>query len=393
MLSHIGWVDVFLGTDQPWPVKSQQVQRRVTAHHKKLSHAKPSNSFLYEPRHIKTIAHAIGKLTEPSQALHRIMLRLELVKFFGLLRTDDARWIHPASVQLEHGERALIGSCTKSKGSERTAGRLLNGMPFRVPLVASLHATGWWHGYLNDLAIVGIVPNDDHSVPMNDRSIKWGVRPGVANIPAYMRHLRAALSECGLAKEAKFVSAHSAKRSGMAEVNRYTGPAELTDGQKSDILHHRATGKRKCAGAYDPHLLVGPVKKARLIWDEWLTSDKAPFEGPSLPTDRYLYAKIGREKSGFEGTYCHHVVVEADRTGKSGIRQTLKHKSRNCPMRISYNGIEWEALCDRVPFNANRSPLVWSNGATIGKRCKECQSRAGRYLAGFKNSQPCAVPQ
>ena len=194
------------------------------------------------------------------------MLRLEIMKIFGLLRTDDSRWIHPASVQIEPGGRALIGMCTKSKGSERTAGRLLNGMPFRVPLIASLQATGWWKGYLNDLALLGIEPNDDHSIPMHWAAVKHGVKPGVANVPTCMSHLRNALRACGLAAVADRVAAHSAKRSGMATINRYTGPAELTDRQKSDLLHHRATGKRKCAGAYDPHLLVGPVRKARLIW-------------------------------------------------------------------------------------------------------------------------------
>ena len=87
---------------------------------------------------------------------------------------------------------------------------------------------------------------------MNAQAVENAAVPGVATIPAYMRNLREALRECGLQGAAAEVTAHSAKRSGMAIINRYTGPAELTDGQKSDILHHRATGKRKCAGAYDP---------------------------------------------------------------------------------------------------------------------------------------------
>ena len=137
--------------------------------------------------------------------------------------------------------------CTKSKGSERTAGRLLNGMPFRIPIVASLLSTGWWKGYLSNLALLGIDPNDDYSIPMSDQAVKRGLKPGVEMIPTCMSHLRAALRACGLAAAADRVSAHSAKRSGMATINRYTGLAELTDGQKSDLLHHRATGKRKCA--------------------------------------------------------------------------------------------------------------------------------------------------
>ena len=142
----------------------------------------------------------------------------------------------------------------------------------------------------------------------------------------------------------------------MATINRYTGNAELADGQKSDLLHHRATGKRKCAGAYDLHLLVGPVKKARLIWDEWLVADPTSTTGPLPPADRYLFAKIGSEKHCFEGTYRHHVMVEVERGGQTPIRQLLKHKSKKPTMRIVSAQREWEAMCDRIPFHANRAP-------------------------------------
>ena len=387
MLMHVGWIDTFLGVEQPWPVHSPQLAKRVAAHHKQASRGKPTNGFLYSPLQVKIMAASIETLTEP---LHRTMLRLELFKIFGLLRTDDARWIHPASVQLEHGGRALIGMCTKSKGSERTAGRLLNGMPFRIPLIASLNDTGWWKGYLSDLHLLGIDPNDDHSVPLHWAAVKHGVKPGVATVTACMSHLRTALRACGLAAAADRVAAHSAKRSGMAIINRYTGPAELTDGQKSDLLHHRATGKRKCAGAYDPHLLVGPVKKARLIWDEWLTADRTSPTGPLPPPDKYLYAKIRSEKEGFEGTYRHHVMVQVNRGSQTPIRQLLKHKSKKQPMRIFQLNQEWEALCDRVPAETNRIPLKWSNGQPL--KCKECLSRAGRYMPGFRTSRPLSIP-
>lgn len=365
VLMHIGWVDTFLGEEKPWPVKHAQLQRRVISHHKKNSHVKPSTGFLYKPKHVKIIANAIGSLTNP---LHRTMLRLELMKIFGLLRTDDLRWIHPASVHLEHGGCAPIGMCAKSKGSERTAGGLLNGMFFRVPIVASLKSTEWWKGCLSDLILLGRDPNDDHSIPMTDAAVKRRLKPGVANVQTCMSHLRAALRACGLATVADRVSTHSAKRSGMATINRYTGPAELTDGQKSDLLHHRATGKRKCAGAYDPHLLVGPVKKARLIWDEWLVADPNPMQGPLPSADRYVYAQIGSEKKGFEGTYRHHVMVEVNRRGRSPIRQTLKHKSKNPTMRIGYGNQEWEAFRDRVPAHVNRSrgPMVRVSRTTEG---------------------------
>ena len=227
MPMHVGWIDTFLGVEQPWPVQHPQLAKRVAAHHKQAGEGKPSNGFLYSPLQVKIIATAIGKLTEP---LHRTMLRLELFKIFGLLRTDDARWIHPASVQIEHGGRALIGMCTKSKGSERTAGRLLDGMPFRIPLIASLTATGWWKGYLSDLNLLGIDPNDDHSVPMHWAAVKHGVKPGVATVAACTSHFRTALRACGLAAAADRVSAHSAKRSGMATINcTLAQPSSPTD--------------------------------------------------------------------------------------------------------------------------------------------------------------------
>ena len=178
----------------------------------------------------------------------------------------------------------------------------------------------------------------------------------------------------------------------MATINRYTGPAELTNGQKSDLLHHRATGKRKCAGAYDPHLLVGPVKKARLIWDEWLVADPTPTTGPLPPPDRYLHAKIGSEKPGSEGTYRHHVMVEVERGNRTPIRQLLKHTSKKQTMKIFRANQELEAMCDRVPFHANRAPLKLSNGQPIDRRCKECLSRAGRYILGFQTSKLTVVP-
>ena len=79
---------------------------------------------------------------------------------------------------------------------------------------------------------------------------------------------------------------------------------------------------------HNPHLLVGPVKKARLIWDEWLMADPTPTSGPLPPPHKYLYAKIGSEKPGFEGTYRHHVMVQVERGEQTPIRQMLKHKSK-----------------------------------------------------------------
>ena len=122
---------------------------------------------------------------------------------------------------------------------------------------------------------------------------------------------------------------------------------------------------------------MGLVKKARLIWDEWLTADPAPTTGPLPPADRYVYAKIGSEKRGFEGTYRHHVMVQTERGNRTPIRQFLKHKSKKPTMRIFCANQEWEAMCDRIPSQPHRAPLTLSNGQATRRRCKECLSRAG----------------
>ena len=68
MLMHVGWIDAFLGEEQPWPVQHPQLARRVTAHHKQNSKGKPSNGFLHSPSQVKVMANAICTLTDPSTA-------------------------------------------------------------------------------------------------------------------------------------------------------------------------------------------------------------------------------------------------------------------------------------------------------------------------------------
>ena len=136
----------------------------------------------------------------------------------------------------------------------------------------------------------------------------------------------------------------------------------------------------------------GPGQKARLIWDEWLAADPTPTSGLLPPPDRYLYAKIGSEKPGFEGTYRHHVMVEVYRGNQTPICQLLKHTSKKPTMKIFWGNQEWEAMCDRIPLQPNREPLTLLNGQPTHRECKECQSRAGRYILGFQTSKPVVVP-
>ena len=85
-------------------------------------------------------------------------------------------------------------------------------------------------------------------------------------------------------------------------------------------------------------------------------------------------------------------MVEVERDGHTPIRLLVKHKSKKPTMRIVSAQREWEAMCDRIPRNDNRAPLRLSNGQPTHRRCKECLSRAGRYILGFQSSKPTVVP-
>ena len=86
-------------------------------------------------------------------------------------------------------------------------------------------------------------------------------------------------------------------------------------------------------------------------------------------------------------------MVQVKRGEQTPIRQPLKHKSKKPTMRIFQINQEWEAMCDRVPADVpNRPPLKWSTGEPIERRCKECLSRAGRYMLGFRTSRSLSIP-
>ena len=89
-----------------------------------------------------------------------------------------------------------------------------------------------------------------------------------------LSHLRRALGAIGIERAvADAVQFHTAKRTGMAILQEYVGLWELNKGQRNALLHHRATGKERSAGAYNPRLLVAPVKKARVTWEEWMSAE------------------------------------------------------------------------------------------------------------------------
>ena len=91
----------------------------------------------------------------------------------------------------------------------------------------------------------------------------------------------------------------------MRILNTFTGGIHEMKGiEKMYMAHHRAVGPHKSAGAYNPYHLVGPVMKAKLIWQEWLAMCQVEIRGPELPR---LWAHLKQQKG--PTALRHHVVT------------------------------------------------------------------------------------
>ena len=78
------------------------------------------------------------------------------------------------------------------------------------------------------------------------------VEPGMATATRAEEHIQMALQLTGFPYSVwNRVQRHTAKRRGMRILNGYVGPAEMKEGDKMFILHHRAIGRHKSAGAYN----------------------------------------------------------------------------------------------------------------------------------------------
>jgi len=142
VLMSLGWSSSFLALRRPWPTKEQQLKMIAQGHHR-AKNAPASSGFFYEPCHIIQMARAVHKLPDP---LDRLMLALEVGKFLGALRTSDLNFAGYHSWAHIKGERVLVGMCATTKSTNKTAGQLLQGCPFRIPLVPCLEATNWHVG-------------------------------------------------------------------------------------------------------------------------------------------------------------------------------------------------------------------------------------------------------
>ena len=74
------------------------------------------------------------------------MLALEVGKFLGALGTSDLNFAGHHSWSHIVEERVLVGMCDTTKSSNKTAGQLRQGCPFRIPLVPCLEPTKWYVG-------------------------------------------------------------------------------------------------------------------------------------------------------------------------------------------------------------------------------------------------------
>ena len=220
----------------------------------------------------------------------RHILRIELIKFLGCLRTDDSIFMNTVEFKVNRVEGVIEGSTDKTKSTEQKAGTIVGGMPFRLPLLPSL-GHKWYKNYVRDAVSLGFRHDMDFIIPLDERAFDAGLPVSIANSETAVKHLRSCLREAGFPPEVyKAVSEHTAKRTGAAVIRLYMGDAKMDTEEFSNWLHHRATGAFKSVGPYNPEDLVVPCKKAKIIWEEWLQS------ADLRKNDKFLPWFLGRLK-------------------------------------------------------------------------------------------------
>ena len=373
-LTHIHWAVSNLGLRTKWPTSHQQLAQVVACLHKKHRTHKPRAVFEYTAEQVKIMAEGVQQLEEP---IDRLIIQVELMKIFGGLRTDDSINIVPLSVHLKEDQKVLVGICSKTKSTERTSGRIAGGMPFRVPIIPALDHTEWWGGFTDNVRLSGVLIQVGHCIPKDARVDHKDYTPGIATPANALAHLRRALAKLGIERAvADAVQFHSAKRTGMAVVQEYVGPWELTEGQRNALLHHRPTGKEQCAGAYNPRVLVAPVKKARIIWEEWISSVETKQKNHNTP---WIWGRISKATMRFEGELRTHVMVPV------GTARKLTKASSNTPMTLKVDGTEWEPMCDHLPAKSFRAPLIQVNAPQKHLMCVNCSKRSARCVPNFSS--------
>jgi hypothetical protein len=152
-MTHFRWAVENLGLRTVWPTNHQQLKQVLGTFHKKHRRDKPRAAFEYTAEQVKMMAERVQGLRDP---MDRAIIQIELMKVFGGLRTDDSINIVPLSVHLKEDQKVIVGICSKTKSTERTAGRIPGGMPFRVPILPSLDHTEWWEGFQDNVRLTGV---------------------------------------------------------------------------------------------------------------------------------------------------------------------------------------------------------------------------------------------
>ena len=106
----IKWAQDFLELYDPWPTQSNQIQKITAGHFKRMgaSSALPKDGFLYDGHHVLQMIEAIE--TSPHVFVRHI-LRIEVLKIFGCIRTDDSVTFALKHIQIHKNLKVVTGLC------------------------------------------------------------------------------------------------------------------------------------------------------------------------------------------------------------------------------------------------------------------------------------------
>ena len=133
-------------------------------------------------------------------------------------------------------------------------------MPLAKPMIdISISKAGdWTRGTMEDLEAFKMAHDDEHATP-NPAALRAGAeRPAAPSAEAALVNTRRALIKAGFtAQEAFAIKRHSAKKIIYQWRNSHGGLLQI---RIHRLLHHRESGIRQTAAAYDINQLVAPVQ-------------------------------------------------------------------------------------------------------------------------------------
>ena len=342
--------------------------------HHRAKNAPASSGFYYEPCHIIQMARAVHKLPDP---LDRLMLALEVGKFLGALRTSDLNFAGYHSWAHIKSERVLVRMCATTKSTNKTAGQLLQGCPFRIPLVPCLEATNWHVGIKECLLEIGVPPAAEYLVPMSPVAYKHGLDAGGADASTSIRHLRKALAKLGWpAAVIRAITEHTSKRSVGRVVQRYFGAmAKPSPEEVTAFLHHRETGPHKSARAYNPDDLVAPVGIIEPILELWLSSHIEQEAPPPPQMARFQWGVL-QENAGskrWNRKVHHHILAVHSSLPPDKCYRLSKNVNRpGCQSAVG----TYQPICNYLDVGRGTTISIAAQCPLDSKLCGGCLSNA-----------------